>query len=296
MNNRYQKGTTPKGVTRKSAASAKPKRAVGEQTNPSGRSRADFKKKGKQSSQVKGQFSDSKKASLLRETPVTPEFKQCRRIWWYCLGAASVLLVGSLALSSEQVQDLVGLEPGIASSVGIPMTFMAMVLVGYAWYIDLKKIRPMMRNFDATGKVEPVAAKSDKSKPSKDEKLDKGTDEKSEDKKLEASGKLSVSDKSKESDKKSKDAGKDKPSDKDKGKVASKGADKDKSKDQGKKSEAKETKDPDKKPEDKKPKDVDGKSDKEKESKKDTKGKGSSKDSDKKPADKKSEKNDKDKS
>ena len=141
MNNRYQKGTEPKGVTRKSAASAKPKRAIGEQGSQSSNSK---NKKGN-----KNNSSTTKGAkSLLRAMPDTPEYKRYRKMWWYCLGAALVLLLLSLGLGSESVIAFLGISESVAGPVGVSMTFLAMFMVAYSWYIDLKKIRPLMREFD----------------------------------------------------------------------------------------------------------------------------------------------------
>ena len=151
MNNRYQKGTEPKGVTRKSAASAKPKRSVGESKTPS---KADKKK------------STKTKSALLRPMPDTEEYRQNRKMWWYFLGAALVLLLLSLGLGVEAVYSALGLNEQTAQAVGFPMTVMAMMCVGAAWYIDFKKIRPLMRDFNAQ-------AGSKKDKKDKAEKADK---------------------------------------------------------------------------------------------------------------------------
>jgi len=68
-NNRYQKGTKPKGVTRKSAASAKPKRAPGRH------SKTPPKKKSWRERLAAGPGS---KDSILRAMPDTPEYKKYR--------------------------------------------------------------------------------------------------------------------------------------------------------------------------------------------------------------------------
>ncbi|MCL2438642.1 MAG: hypothetical protein FWE48_00125 [Coriobacteriia bacterium] len=159
MNNRYQKGTEPKGVTRKSAASAKPKRAIGEQNSSS-------KTGGKKASGKKGDA--KKRSSFLREMPDTPEYKQQRKIWWYCLGAAFLLLILSLSLGAEQVYSLIGLSGDQAAQIGLGMTWAAMFMVGFAWYLDFKKIRPLVRAFEAEkagGKEGKQDKKSDDKKP-----------------------------------------------------------------------------------------------------------------------------------
>ena len=241
MNNRYQKGTTPKGVSRKSAASAKPKRAVGEQASSSGKSRADYKKKGRQ---AKGQAADSSKSSFLRETPDSLEFKQNRKVWWYCLGASFVLLIVSLALGLEQVREFLNLEPSLAQSISVPMTFAAMLMVAYAWYIDLKKIRPMQREFDAERGLGP-AVKTDKAETDKKDKDETKSKSKGEDKgskdgddsvgtdKKSAKKKKAEKDSTDEDESSDEDAGEDKDKDKNKKSSKAKGS---KSGDEGKKS------------------------------------------------------------
>jgi len=158
MNNRYQKGTTPKGAARKSAASAKPKRSTGE----AAKSRADYRKKNK------------KKNSFLREMPTSAEYKHQRKTWWNCLGASFILLILSLLLTSTpQVYSAIRLSTEQAQQVGLAMTAMAMVFVVTAWYVDIKKIRPLVRAFEA----EKAAGKKDK-KESKEAKETKGTEDK----------------------------------------------------------------------------------------------------------------------
>jgi len=161
MNNRYQKGTTPKGVARKSAASAKPKRAAGDGPISSADAKKGRRGRAKAAAASNGQ---KKGNTFLREMPDTPEYKQQRRIWWYCLGAAFILLIASLAIGQEFVYSALGLSAATATtSIGFPMTIMAMFLVGLAWYIDLRKIRPMMKEFEAA-------------KAGKKAKADKGAD------------------------------------------------------------------------------------------------------------------------
>ena len=195
MNNRYQKGTTPKGAARKSAASAKPKRSAGE-TAKSG----PIKKK-----------QNKKKNTFLREMPTSAEYKHQRKTWWNCLGASFILLILSLVLTSTpQVYSAIRLTTDQAQHVGLVMTAMAMVFVVTAWYIDLKKIRPMVRAFEA----EKTAGKKDKKESAEAKDAE---DKKSDDKK-------SKDDKKSDDDKKSKDS---KKSNKDK-KSNNKKSDKDK--------------------------------------------------------------------
>ena len=146
MNNRYQKGTEPKGVSRKSPARAKPKRAIGEQN--SGPIKSTKSKAGTRGSARTNKAAD-KKGSFLKPMPETPEYKRYRKVWWYCLGAAFVLLILSLGLGQESITNALNIPESVAGPVGLAMTFMAMLMVAYSWYIDLKKIRPIVRDFDA---------------------------------------------------------------------------------------------------------------------------------------------------
>jgi len=196
MNNRYQKGTEPKGVARKSAARAKPKRAAGEQNSSASSSGRAANKKSTATAK--------KGSSFLREMPSTPEYKQQRKIWWYCLGASFTLLLVSLALGVEQVYSFIGLGAEQASTVGLTLTWTAMLLVGAAWYLDFKKIRPLVRAFEA----EKAGKKNKASKDDKDQQ-DKAKDEGKSKKDDAAKDKTKDQDKSKEdiSDKKSKSKG-----------------------------------------------------------------------------------------
>ncbi|MCL2379768.1 MAG: hypothetical protein FWC81_03150 [Coriobacteriia bacterium] len=145
MNNRYQKGSTPKGVTRKSAASAKPKRAAGQSAKA--KSRAKHKKQ---------------KPPLLRQMPNTPEYKAYRKAWWYCLGLGLVLMILSLVILQEDVYTIFGLAEEQASTLSLAITFMALISVGISLYLDWGKIRPMVRTFEAENKVSSADDKSDK--------------------------------------------------------------------------------------------------------------------------------------
>jgi len=136
--------------------------------------------------------------------PSTPEYKQQRKIWWYCLGASFTLLLVSLALGVEQVYSFIGLGAEQASTVGLTLTWTAMLLVGAAWYLDFKKIRPLVRAFEA----EKAGKKNKASKDDKDQQ-DKAKDEGKSKKDDAAKDKTKDQDKSKEdiSDKKSKSKG-----------------------------------------------------------------------------------------
>lgn len=122
LNNRYKKGQEPKGQTRKSAASAKPAR---KNATPA---------KAKQKASVKEQYAQS--------MPDTPEFKRLRGLWWKVLGVAVVLLVGSLILTTKSVVPKVGTT---GKMISLALSWIALGLVAFAWWVDLKKVRPMVK-------------------------------------------------------------------------------------------------------------------------------------------------------
>ena len=118
-NARYQKYQEPAGQTRKSAASAKPKRSSS--TAP-----------------VKSSAKKSGRRVPLTVEPSTPEFRNVRRTWWILLGAALLLTTASWALrayvhttwSGQAATGVLGLAYGS---------------IFYALYLDWTKMRPMRK-------------------------------------------------------------------------------------------------------------------------------------------------------
>lgn len=125
-NRRYQKHGAPKGQTRRSAASARPARASGQE------------KPVKKKTTVKERYQSA--------VPQTPEYKKYRKQWWLALGIGALALVISLILSTEKVAEMAG-DAGKYASLGL--TFIAFVGIAFAWYVDLKKIRPMLKEHQA---------------------------------------------------------------------------------------------------------------------------------------------------
>jgi hypothetical protein len=119
QNPRYQKGKEI-GSTRKSAASAKPKRASGD-TGP-----------------AKG--GPAKKSRFFQPLPVpeTPEFKRWRKIWLGLLVAAVVFSIGAWWSQNN--------APGTVSTVSL---FAAYTCIFAAVYIDITKIRRMRKQYAA---------------------------------------------------------------------------------------------------------------------------------------------------
>lgn len=147
-NPRYAKYTGPEGKTRKSAAAAKPKKASSSGAKASS---------AKSSSGSK----PARSSALAMRNPTTPEFKAVRRQWWIALVVGLVLTAVSYAL--QAYVHTAWSRTAQASILG-----MAYVAIGYAFYIDWKKMRPMRREayeLQRSGK----APKPTPDKPSKAE-------------------------------------------------------------------------------------------------------------------------------
>jgi hypothetical protein len=126
MNERYGKHTAPSGKTRKSAASAKPKRPASAPASGSKRVAP----------------SASKRQERLRLDPQTPEFKKWRRIWWGCLGLAIVLSTAAWWLWRDQ---------GSRSTLGGGTLAAGYVMIFVALAIDWLKLRPMRKAWLESG-------------------------------------------------------------------------------------------------------------------------------------------------
>lgn len=121
-NARYQKYTGPEGKTRKSAAAAKPKKASSSKAasgKPTGTKPA-------------------RSSALAMRNPTTPEFNAIRRQWWIALAAGVVLTLVSWALQKWVTAPW---SRGAQASI----LGMAYVAIGYAFYLDWKKMRPMRK-------------------------------------------------------------------------------------------------------------------------------------------------------
>lgn len=72
--------------------------------------------------------------------PDTPEYKRLRKIWWILILAAVVTLVPSLILNYMKLS-----QTAPWNYISMVLTLIAVVLLVILWYLDLKKIRPMVR-------------------------------------------------------------------------------------------------------------------------------------------------------
>ncbi|HET6351047.1 MAG TPA: hypothetical protein VFG89_02805 [Coriobacteriia bacterium] len=122
MNERYQKNTAPSGKTRKSAASAKPKR-------------------GGSAPAAKSPAKKARPAPVLVNPP-TPEFKRLRKIWWVLLITSAVITFGSWGARAYLHSELLA---NIALGVGY-------AFIGGALWLDMTKIRKMRNDYIAEQK------------------------------------------------------------------------------------------------------------------------------------------------
>ena len=126
MNERYQKNTSPAGKTRRSAASAKPKRDLAVEPT---KSSVDKKSGGSSARQP------------LVMNPPTEEYRYWRRIWWILLASSLVVTLGSVAiqywLSDSEMWTTVG---RVMLGLGYGGIFAAL-------YIDWTKLRRMRREW-----------------------------------------------------------------------------------------------------------------------------------------------------
>ncbi|NTW28133.1 MAG: hypothetical protein HGA39_02060 [Coriobacteriia bacterium] len=142
MNSRYQKNQEPPGQTRKSAASAKPKRAMG----VSSASTTAAKDKGKAES----------KGALFRATPTTPEYRALRKRWIILLVVAVVSIVAA-ALAQATLADW-----AYTSQVWMATTGLAYAALFYALYLDFFKMRPLRKAAEKAAKESKHSKKDSK--------------------------------------------------------------------------------------------------------------------------------------
>ncbi|MCL2025040.1 MAG: hypothetical protein FWG78_04625 [Coriobacteriia bacterium] len=127
-NERYQKDTKPSGSTKRSAASAKPKRDA-EESKPTSRRNA------------------TKRAHY--SVPDTPEYRQARKRWWMLLGSAVVVLIVSLAMTGTQLATFLPISEEAVRYTSLGLSWVALGLIGASWWLDLKRIRPMIKAHQA---------------------------------------------------------------------------------------------------------------------------------------------------
>ena len=145
LNARYQKYQEPAGKTRKSAASAKPKKG-----DAAGKSGAKSKAVTKAPVRRGAVFSN----------PDTPEFRKLRRVWW-------ALIISAFALTTVAWLLLRNLQQRSASNY---VLIGAYALMFIAFWLDWTKLRPLRQQH--------VADLKSGKKPEKPSKPESGDDEK----------------------------------------------------------------------------------------------------------------------
>ncbi len=143
-NPRYQKGTEV-GKTRRSAASAKPKRHLGESAAES-------------TSSAKNKKGKKNRPRLLAPVPTTPEFLKWRKIWMGLLAAAIVFSLGAW-----QLRDTMPGAVALALAYGC---------IFGSLYVDFAKMRPLRKSAIEADKAAQAAGSGGKKDRKKDEKTD----------------------------------------------------------------------------------------------------------------------------
>lgn len=125
LNERYQKDTAPAGKTRRSAASAKPKRSSASPApKPS-------------PSSARGVRKPPPKRQPIVLNPPTAEFARWRRIWWGLLLGATLFTLVSVGIRAWLQQTLLA---NILLAIGYGGIFAAL-------YVDLTKLRALRRDW-----------------------------------------------------------------------------------------------------------------------------------------------------
>lgn len=159
-NARYQKYQEPAGQTRKSAASAKPKRASGGASTPS-------KSKGSG-----GKSASAAGRRAIMANPTTPEFKKLRQQWWILLGVGLVLTTVSWAVGAYA-------PAAWGKQVSYVILGLAYACIFYALFLDWNKMRPMRQAAYKNGVASaPKQSKKPAEKPA--DKHDSKSDDSSE--------------------------------------------------------------------------------------------------------------------
>ncbi len=147
-NARYQKYTKPSGTTRRSAASAKPKRDVGKTATGSGSS-------GKKTAQKRSPYGFT----------VTPEYRKWRNVWWVCLGVSLLAALAYLLLGTK----------GLTTQGKFALLIVCYVFLGVGMYIDWRKVRPARQA--AMSRTATTAKPQKPSQTSKDHSAGDGSEE-----------------------------------------------------------------------------------------------------------------------
>ena len=140
----------PKGTTRKSASSAKPKREAAASVTVVTKTKTKAEKKAeRRKEEQKRRARDARYYN-----PRTPEYKRMRMYWGICVGVALACAIGSFLLMNN-----------VPTAVTTTLLIASYGAIGIALYIDLVKIRRIRRDYaeqHADSKAETRAMKAQK--------------------------------------------------------------------------------------------------------------------------------------
>lgn len=135
MNDRYQ-DEGPKGATRKSAASAKPKSKAAASVHIQSSAKTPQERKAEQKARRKAERAKQNELDRKYYNPPTAEYKRLRRLWWVVLIAAVIMVALSWFARSW--------EPAWISYVTLGLSYVLIIL---AFYLDFSKIRKCRRKY-----------------------------------------------------------------------------------------------------------------------------------------------------
>lgn len=135
MNERYT-SEAKRGVSRKSAASAKPKSQAASTVTVGTKKKTPAERKAAQKAARKAEQQRQRELDRKYYKPDTPRYKKLRRSWWAALIGAVICVCASWALRGVQPEWL-----------AIVALFLAYGLIILAFYIDFSKIRKERRAY-----------------------------------------------------------------------------------------------------------------------------------------------------
>ena len=136
MNERNTIEGAKKGVTRKSASAAKPKREAAASVHIAEKSAKQKKAEKKEARRIENER--QRKLDNKYYNPPTAEYKRMRRIWWIVLGAAIVMTI--LVFVGQSF---------LPSWAQVTLMVLAYAAIFAAIYIDMVKIRRIRRAYQA---------------------------------------------------------------------------------------------------------------------------------------------------
>lgn len=135
MNERYQTDKH-QGVTRKSAASAKPKAKAASTVTYSSPKKTPKERKAEQKAIRRAEAEHQREIDRKYYNPDTERYKKLKRIWWISLIGAIVCVAASWLLRGVQPEWL-----------AFACLICAYVLIIFAFYIDFSKIRKERKEY-----------------------------------------------------------------------------------------------------------------------------------------------------